>query len=388
MAINYKKELENAAKNMILVHEPEALIKMIVHRIVQKVGVCYAAILLHDKAGLAYRLTTSKLPSQAKVPAGFIRMKESSPLIRFFRSHKDKELLNSGILTYKNLRRALEKKGISPYLNRLLAKVALSMESFGVDVCIPGYFRGELIGILLLGRKKNGRDFDTHERDFFMAITNDVVMAIRNAQLFNDLEQELDKKQKLFINTTIALAAAIDAKDHYTHGHTARVTNLSLAIAKHLIKSNNNGLNGRFLDQLHIAALLHDIGKIGIPEAILNKDGPLTQEESRLIQEHPNIGANILQPIRELEEAIMGVKYHHEYYDGSGYPHGLKGNKIPLIAAIISVADVFDAMTTDRPYRNRLTKEEAIREIKRVSKRQLNPRIVSALVKIYEEGGI
>jgi HD-GYP domain-containing protein (c-di-GMP phosphodiesterase class II) len=385
MAINYKRELENAAKNMILVHEPDTLIKMIVHRIVQKVGVNYAAILLHDRDNGVYRLTTSRLPARVKVPAGFMRMKESSPLIRFFRTHKDKELLNTGMLVYKNGQSACLKE-LPGSSKKILSGVLLAMQSFNIDVCIPGYFGADLIGILLLSRKRNGKKFNRHELDFFMAITSDVVMAIRNAQLFNELEIELQKKQKLFINTTIALAAAIDAKDHYTHGHTARVTDLSLSIARNLLKTSRNKLPEDFLDHLHIAALLHDIGKIGIPESILNKDGPLSDEENKMIKAHPDIGATILNPIKELEEAIQGVKYHHENYDGTGYPEGLKGNNIPLIASIISVADAFDAMTTDRPYRNCLTKHEAINEIKRVSKRQLNPRVVNALVRIYKEG--
>lgn len=385
MAINYKRELENAAKNMILVHEPDTLIKMIVHRIVQKIGVSYAGILLHDRDNGVYRLTTSRLPAHIKVPAGFMRMKENNPLIRFFRTHKDKELLNTGMLVYKNGQAACAKDGVVSS-KKILSDVLIEMQSFNIDVSIPGYFGSDLIGILLLSRKKNGKKFNRHERDFFMAITSDVVMAIRNAQLFNELEIELQKKQMLFINTTIALAAAIDAKDHYTHGHTARVTDVSLAIARHLIKTSKKKLADNFLEHLHIAALLHDIGKIGIPESILNKDGPLSDDENKMIKSHPNIGAMILNPIKELKGAIQGVRYHHENYDGSGYPEGLKGIKIPLIAAIISVADAFDAMTTDRPYRNCLTKQEAINEIKRVSRRQLNPQVVKALVKIYKEG--
>jgi putative nucleotidyltransferase with HDIG domain len=213
-------------------------------------------------------------------------------------------------------------------------------------------------------------------------------MAIRNAQLFKELESELDKNKRLFIHTTIALAAAIDAKDHYTHGHTSRVTTLSLEIAKRLIQKNEMPPDQKFLEHLHIAGLLHDIGKIGVPESILNKASSLNEEEEKKMREHPIVGTVILQPIKELEDAISGVKYHHEKYDGSGYPEGLKGDKIPLIAAIISVADSFDAMTTDRPYRRALSKEEAVEEIRRGSGRQFNPQIAEAFVQLCREGGI
>ena len=154
------------------------------------------------------------------------------------------------------------------------------------------------------------------------------------------------------------------------------------------MEKKKEALAQKFLEHLHIAGLLHDIGKIGVPESILNKEGPLTDEEMQRVREHPLIGVNILQPIKELENSLLGVKYHHEKYDGSGYPEGLRGDKIPLIASIISVADAFDAMITDRPYRRGLSKEEAIAEIKHVSGKQLNPQVAATFVELYQEGQI
>ena len=204
------------------------------------------------------------------------------------------------------------------------------------------------------------------------------------------LQDELNKRQELFIHTTIALAAAIEAKDHYTHGHTARVTYISLEIGKKLMEQKDKDMRfeDRVLEHLHIAALLHDIGKIGVSEAILNKPGKLTEEERQKMQMHAEIGATILRPIKELETAIQGVKYHHERYDGKGYPDGLDNGKIPIIAAIISVADAFDAITTDRPYRAALTRQEAILEIERLSGKQFHPKVVSAFLQLCEEGKI
>jgi len=387
MAIDYKKELESAAKSMILVHEPDALIKMIVRMIVHRVKVDHAGILLHDKERDTYVLTVSRGTAGLKIPAGFARMDADNPLIRFFRQHLDEKLFHDGAVIYEKARQLLN-KDIGSDAKQLLKGVLYQMEIFEVSVCIPSYFRDDLLGMLLLGSKNNGKKFGQNEIDFFIALASDVAMAIRNAQLFRELELELEKKHSLFIHTTVALAAAIDAKDHYTHGHTARVTDLSMEIAKKLSSKNKSAFDSKFFGHLHIAGLLHDIGKIGIPESILNKEGPLTDEEKKKMQAHSILGTAILKPIKELEDAILGVKYHHEQYDGSGYPEGLKGSQIPLIASIISAADSFDAMTTDRPYHRGLSKKEAIEEISRASGKQFDPQVVSALVELYRENKI
>ena len=304
-------------------------------------------------------------------------MDADNPLISFFRNRIDKDILDNGALVYNKARKIAK-----------LTKVLHQLEIFEASVCIPSYFRNELLGLLLLGNKREGKKFGKDELNFFVALASDVAMAIRNASLFKELELELDKRKRLFIHTTVALAAAIDAKDHYTHGHTERATNLSLEIAKRLSEKNKTDFNKKFFEDLHFASLLHDIGKIGISESILNKDGPLNPEEKKRMQEHPVVGVTIIQPIRELEAASLGVKYHHEKLDGSGYPEKLKGDQIPLIASIISVADSFDAMTTDRPYREGLSKKEAIEEVQREKGKQFSPRIAEALVELYKENKI
>jgi HD-GYP domain-containing protein (c-di-GMP phosphodiesterase class II) len=211
-------------------------------------------------------------------------------------------------------------------------------------------------------------------------------MAIRNAQLFKDLESELDKKHQLFMRTTIALVAAIEAKDNYTHGHTTRVTNFSLQIAKRMAKKHRKIINEKFLESLHIASLLHDVGKIGVPEHILNKRTVLTVGERNRMEEHPLIGATIIKPIKELEGSLVGVKHHHERPDGRGYPDGLKGEEIPLIASIISVADSFDAMTSDRPYRPAMFRDKAIKEINKLTNLQFSPLVTGAFMELCNEG--
>lgn len=383
--LNYKKELEAAAKSMILIHEPQILIKMIVRMIVQKVGVQHAGILLHNKDKDTYVLTVSGGKKGLKVPAGFVRMDADNPLIRFFRERYDKKLFGGGeALEFLRLKERLKDKKLGEKAAHLIERVIYQMEIFEAGVCVPSFFRDDLLGILLLGAKQNNGRFRQDELDFFGALASDVAMALRNAQLFRELEDELQKRRSLFIHTTVALAAAVDAKDHYTHGHISRVTNYSLAIGEKLSRQSgrHKDFDGNFMENLHIASLLHDIGKIGTPEKLLNKTSELTIGERKIIQRHVADGVTILQSIKELDGALAGVKYHHERYDGKGYPEGLKGKQIPLLASIIAVADTFDAMTTDRPYRRAMTKEEARLELKRYSGAQFDPEVIKAALEV------
>jgi len=387
MAIDYKKELEKASKTMILVHDPDILIKMIMRMIVQKAKVSHCSILLHDRTKDSYILTVSRGNSGMKIPEGYTRMDQDNPMVRFFRERKNGLLFNSEVLVYDEVKKFTDLIANSE-LKNLLSQTLYQMELFETIICIPSYFREDLLGILLLGKKSDESIFGHDELDFFIALSQDVAMAVRNAQLFNDLRLELEKKQSLFFHTTIAMAAAIEAKDHYTHGHTSRVTNYALEITRKLSQKNKKIDDTKFFEDIHIASLLHDIGKIGVPESILNKEGPLDPNERKKINEHPTIGVNILQPIHELETVLLGVKYHHERFDGNGYPEGLKGEQIPLIAAIISVADSFDAMTSDRPYRKGLPKNKAIEEIQLQSGKQFDPNVVLAFLEVIAENRI
>jgi HD-GYP domain-containing protein (c-di-GMP phosphodiesterase class II) len=207
-------------------------------------------------------------------------------------------------------------------------------------------------------------------------------MAIQNAQLIKDLQRQVEKNKALFINTTLSLASTIEAKDRYTRGHTERVTKYALAIASELLKEGTAEVTKNFMENLYIASLLHDIGKIGVSENVLTKESSLTDEEFMQIREHPLRGAEILKNLPEFEECLKGVKYHHERYDGKGYPEGLKGEEIPFIAAIVAVADSYDAMTSDRTYRKALPKEKAIDEIAKNAGIQFHPIIAKVFVEV------
>jgi len=385
MAIDYKKELETVARRMILVHDPDFLIRMIVRTIVQKVKVAHASILLNHKEKNIYTVTVSRGSLKSKMPVELVHIDRENPLVIFFKENKDKLLFNDRVMVYGEVKKNLRKGNINIDLKKLLEQVLYQMDIFGTTLAIPINFREELLGVILLGSKNSGLKFNRQERDFFIALASNLAMAIRNTQLFKELESELEKKHQLFIRTTIALAA-IEAKDNYTHVHTTRVTNLALSIARKIGSQNKKVLDEKFLESLHFASLLHDIGKIGIPEYILNKRGELTLGEKNKIKEHPLIGVAILKPIKELQDTLLGVKYHHERYDGLGYPEGLKGEQIPLIAAIIAVADSFDAMITNRPYRPALNTLQAVSEIKRLRCRQFNPQVTDAFIELYNEG--
>ena len=389
MRVNFKKELEEAARNMILVHKPNTLIRMILRTIVRKVKVEHAGILLYEKARKSYIVTITRGKLGTKIPPGLVRLDPHSPLIRFFTNKDYAFLLDNGALLLSKIYSALEDKDIlnkADDLEKLLLAIKFQMKSFDAVVSVPSYYRDDLLGVLMLGDKCNKKPFKKDEIDFFVALANDVAMALRNAFLFEDLQLEIERNKKLFLETTMALSAAIDAKDHYTRGHTTRVTGYSLNICKRLLSEKSDRHDTKFFEDLHIASLLHDIGKIGVPEAILNKKGLLTDEERKKINEHSLIGAMILEPIKELDSVILGVKHHHERYDGGGYPEGLSGDKIPFIAAIISVADSYDAMTSDRPYRKALTKEQAAVELERCSGTQFHPQVVKAAIALHKRG--
>lgn len=188
--------------------------------------------------------------------------------------------------------------------------------------------------------------------------------------------------EESFISTVRVLAAAIDARDPFTMGHSSRIAILSSKIGERL------GLNTAQLEDLEISCLFHDIGKLRIPDAILIKEGALDTAEYREIMKHPEYGAEILRRAPTLHKYIPAVLHHHEWYNGKGYPYGLRGNDIPIFASIISVSDAFDAMTSSRPYRKGLSLKEAIEELTYWSGKQFNPEIVKILLELLEKEGI
>ena len=201
-------------------------------------------------------------------------------------------------------------------------------------------------------------------------------------QFVEDLKRAADENRALFLGSIQMLAGAVDEKDPYTRGHSDRVTRYSLLIGKEL------NLPPSFMETLQISAQLHDVGKIGIEDHILKKPGALNAEEFEVMKTHTTKGANILRPVTQLAEMLPGIELHHEALDGRGYPYGLTGDQIPLLARVIAVADTFDALTTNRPYQHAHPPEEALKIIQNLAGKRLDPEPVAALLAVYARGEI
>ena len=238
-------------------------------------------------------------------------------------------------------------------------------------LALPMFVGEKLSGLIVLGYADGAA---LNEEDAVQArqLADQVAVAISNARLIEELDE-------LNWGTLYALARAIDAKSNWTAGHSERVTEVALKIGQTL------GLDQKKLDDLHRGGLLHDIGKIGIPPEILDKAGKLTDEEYQLMREHVRIGARILEPIEAYAAVIPVVLHHHEYYDGSGYPDGLKGEAIDLGARIFTVADHYDALISDRPYRAGLPRERVIGFIKEDSGTKFDPNVVKAFLEVMAQ---
>lgn len=198
----------------------------------------------------------------------------------------------------------------------------------------------------------------------------------------NDLAKAAEENRELFVGTVKALAAAIDGKDRYTRGHSERVSRISVAIAKQM------NLDHKAVEKIRISALLHDVGKIAVNDAILNKPGALTDDEFEIMKSHAQKGFKIMSQIPAMKDYLPGIQLHHEMINGAGYPLGLKGDEIPLQAKIISVADTFDAMTTDRPYQKGMNFEDGVNRIKSFVGTRYDGKVVEAFVQACAEGKI
>ncbi len=236
------------------------------------------------------------------------------------------------------------------------------------EIAVPLKIGEKVIGVINIeSYEKNA--FSERDLEVLKLVANQASIAIQNSELYSSLKQS-------YLDSIKTLVSAIEAKDPYTSGHSERVRKYALKIARKL------KLPPEAIEEIDYAGYLHDIGKIGISDSVLTKPSPLTQEEYETIKKHPKIGHNILKHAHHLSGACEIIKYEHERYDGNGYPNGLKKSEIPIGARIIAVADAYDAMTTDRPYRKALSKKEAIKRLKEESGGQFDPKVVKAFLSI------
>ncbi|MGM0606867.1 MAG: HD domain-containing phosphohydrolase [Candidatus Muiribacteriota bacterium] len=242
-------------------------------------------------------------------------------------------------------------------------------------IAAPLKYKDSIIGVIYIDKQKEDSKFSLTDQKFFESYVNYCSLTYERVRVFSELEDS-------YLASIKVLANVLDAKDPYTHGHSERVMEYSVAIAVKL------GLTDKDIKNIKFGALLHDIGKVGVDIGILNKPGRLTDEEYEIIKNHPFQGHEIIKPVKFLEDKFAAIRYHHERWDGGGYPDKLKGEGIPLEARIVALADTFDAMTSTRSYRKALDKEVAIGEIEKNSGTQFDPRVVEAFMKVVNKENV
>lgn len=241
-------------------------------------------------------------------------------------------------------------------------------------MCVPLESQKQILGAIYVDSSEEAGAFQESDLELLSAIGRQAGISIERASLIKELED-------LAMWSILTLVAAIEAKDEYTRGHSERVASFSVQIAEEM------GVGDRLIESIRLGALLHDVGKIGVPEAILTKPGRLTDEEYELIKDHPETGALIIGQIDNprMKHPIETARHHHERWDGRGYPDGLAGEDVPLAARIVSVADAYDAMSTARPYREPYPKEFIARQLLAGMSTQFDPRVAKAFLKIWQE---
>lgn len=229
----------------------------------------------------------------------------------------------------------------------------------------------KVLGVLNLIRMENCASFSNVDMEIINVLASQASISIENAKLYQNIRDN-------YLKTISGFALAVEAKDKYTHGHSENVMKYTVILAKHL------GLSGMEIEHIKYAGLLHDIGKIGIEEAILNKPGKLTFEEFEQIKKHPELGCRILANVPFFEALVPLIRHHHEFYNGLGYPDGISGDKIPYGARILSVADAFEAMTSDRPYRRAMSYEKAFDILMKERSKQFDPVVAEAFIQVLK----
>jgi HD-GYP domain-containing protein (c-di-GMP phosphodiesterase class II) len=240
-------------------------------------------------------------------------------------------------------------------------------------MCVPLRTSDAILGALYVDSLSAAGRFSEADLELMAALGNQAGVALHRVRLMGEIE-------RLLLDTIRAIAATIDAKDGYTHRHSERVATLARRIALEI------GLTADEQQTAELSALLHDVGKIAVPDSILNKPGRLTEAEYEEMKKHPLHGARIISNIQSpaVTAVLPGVQYHHERWDGSGYPEGLRGEQIPLLGRLLGVADFFDAMTSTRPYRAASSTEEALALLREKSGTHFDARIVEAVLRLYE----
>lgn len=255
-----------------------------------------------------------------------------------------------------------------------------SFEKKKIELLVPLIIRDEIVGVVLLGEKANGLPYTSYDKEIICAMTRHIGVGITQRNMMAELERRAEENRQLYDNlkmtykdTVKAFATAIDCKDKYTEGHSVRVGKYSEIIAQEL------GYDENEVEGVAVAGYLHDVGKLTVERNIINAPYRINAKESAELNKHPAVGYEILLPIHHpYTDVPLAAKYHHERLDGRGYPDGLYDREIPYVAKIVNLADSFDAMTTDRPYKRRRPAHEVVEDLSRSSGKQFAPELVTA----------
>ncbi|MFH0732235.1 MAG: HD domain-containing phosphohydrolase [Candidatus Omnitrophota bacterium] len=384
---NYLSILEEANKGMLFITDIDKLLKLITRMLSKHMRVTHAAVYLYDKDSDAYvcRAVRNKSIEIQK------QIQPSMVLVEWLRE-KRAPLLNDDITNW------LQKEMMFPHraiLKRTLEQLRVAMRLLKGAVCVPAFIRADLIGFLVLGDKLSGAAFNRDDIVLLSTLSNSAAIAIENAYMYEELRVRIKRvaqlykdQHELFIDTATAFSYAVDLRDAYSRQHTQRIIDYCMIILRGLDKMNAGySKEPDFLESLKVAALLHDVGKVAIPDSILNKKGSLTPEEYDIVRNHINIAVDILKPITELASVIRIIKYHHEFYNGKGYPEGLDGDKIPFASRILAVANAYDAMTSDRPYRQAMSHQRTAELLKKGAGEEFDPVMAQAMLLGFEGVG-
>jgi len=267
-----------------------------------------------------------------------------------------------------------ERKPISiPYMDKETDKKGLFAPPL---VCIPFIFRDKVWGAICLSGKKMGGNFNDDEIRIISNLSSQIAVAFENDKLNGDIE-------RTYFETMSALALAVEARDVYSRGHSEKVGIYAAKIGRSL------GLSEKDIETLRDSSKLHDVGKIGIVDEILKKPANLSDEQKEIMKKHPIMGESIVRPLKNFQHLLEPIRHHHEFLDGSGYPDGLKGAEISLITRILTVADIYEALTSNRPYRESIGSGEAKKELKTLAEQgKIDTKAVDALVSLIDRGGI
>jgi hypothetical protein len=380
---DYMPALKNIAKGMTLISDTKKLLKLMARFLSKEVRVTGCSVYIFNETANSYLREVYRGFKDHEISD---KIDAEAPLVKWLIEKKEP-------ISYESIIGWIQGERVFPQklmIKRILDQIRVSMEKMGAALCVPSFLRGEMIGFLALGAKLSGNIYTRDDFSFLATLANSAAVAFENARMYEELDERIKKletlykeEHTLFLDAASAFSYAIDSKDGYTHAHALKSSGYAIATTKQLEKLLPYiNFSESFYETLRIASLLHDVGKIGIPDKILKKQTKkLTPDENEKLKEHVIIGQKILKPIREIEDSFNIIRHHHENFDGTGYPDGLKGNEIPMASRIIAVCNAYDMMTCGRSHKKPMQKETALKELESKKGSQFDPIIVDAFIR-------